>query len=201
MIAFFFLLSRPADKEEPSILPLIYAGFTRVRASCVKMGNAPKPKSSLVKFFWQRFVENPSISVCHNELLLLEHGEVRLQNQLSATKALYTATESCVDAIEITNEDHDIEVSQSESESESCLRVKVKAEVFGGSFLQYINPAHERLFGYSCDEVLGKDSQEIGRSEHNKSDLIDCMNGQLRKGKVSNASLSPAPCNDECLLD
>ena len=55
---------------------------------------------------------------------------------------------------------------------------------------QYVNPAYERLFGYSSEELLGKDTRELGKSENNKPDLHDCMNAQLRKGKVSDHFLS-----------
>eukprot|EP00914_Ancora_sagittata_P022508 GHVO01044722.1.p1 GENE.GHVO01044722.1~~GHVO01044722.1.p1 ORF type:complete len:419 (-),score=23.89 GHVO01044722.1:184-1440(-) len=122
-----------SDKEEASVLPLFYAGFTR------------------------RFSENSNVSVCQNELLLLDHGEVRLQRQLSAAMAFHTAAENCAEAIEITSDEHEI---------------------------QYVNPAHERLFGYSNDESIGKNSREIGRTEESKTDSTDCMNGQLRKGKM-----------------
>ncbi|ELU01080.1 hypothetical protein CAPTEDRAFT_201790 [Capitella teleta] len=121
-----------SDKEELSVIPFINAGFSR------------------------RFSENTNVSICQNELLLLEHGEVRLQRQLSAAMAFHAAAENCMEAIEITSDEHEI---------------------------QYVNPAHERLFGYSNDESMGRNSREIGRTEASKTDSSDCMNGQLRKGK------------------
>uniref|UniRef100_A0A3B4AX50 PDE8-like REC N-terminal domain-containing protein n=1 Tax=Periophthalmus magnuspinnatus TaxID=409849 RepID=A0A3B4AX50_9GOBI len=53
----------PPDQDEPSVLPLLCAGFSR------------------------RFVENSSVSACYNELLQLEHGEVRCQFKLRNGKA------------------------------------------------------------------------------------------------------------------
>ena len=50
---------------------------------------------------------------------------------------------------------------------------------------QYVNPAYERLTGYTMEEVAGKDSREL-KSERNKPELQDVINGQLKKGKVRN---------------
>jgi high affinity cAMP-specific and IBMX-insensitive 3',5'-cyclic phosphodiesterase 8 len=120
------------DKEEPSILPLLNAGFNR------------------------RFMENANVSVCLNEMLLLEHGEVKSRIQLHAAHALLTVVESSTDAIELTNEHHQ---------------------------LQYVNPAYERLFGYTCDELLGQDVREVLQSDKNKPDLQDTMMANLKKAK------------------
>ena len=49
---------------------------------------------------------------------------------------------------------------------------------------QYANPAYERLFGYTCDELLGKNVQELLYSDKDQADLQDTMYSQLRKGKV-----------------
>ena len=48
-----------------------------------------------------------------------------------------------------------------------------------------MNPAYERLTGYTMEEVAGKDSREL-KSERNKPELQDVINGQLKKGKVRN---------------
>uniref|UniRef100_A0A8D0HLK7 Phosphodiesterase n=1 Tax=Sphenodon punctatus TaxID=8508 RepID=A0A8D0HLK7_SPHPU len=79
-------ICRSADQEETSVLPLLHAGFNR------------------------RFVENSSIIACYNELIQLEHGEVRSQFKLRACNSVFTALEHCHEAIEITSEDHIIQV-------------------------------------------------------------------------------------------
>ena len=56
-------------------------------------------------------MENHSISVCQNELLSLEVGEVRTMVQLHATAALLTALDNTKDAVEITNENYEVQVS------------------------------------------------------------------------------------------
>ncbi|XP_055009528.1 high affinity cAMP-specific and IBMX-insensitive 3',5'-cyclic phosphodiesterase 8B isoform X9 [Boleophthalmus pectinirostris] len=76
----------PHDQDEPSVLPLLCAGFSR------------------------RFVENSSVSACYNELLQIEHGEVRCQFKLRACNSIFTALEQCQEAVEITSEDHIIQI-------------------------------------------------------------------------------------------
>ncbi|KAL5004048.1 hypothetical protein ScPMuIL_017504, partial [Solemya velum] len=117
------------DREEPSILPLLKAGFNK------------------------RYTENPNIGACLNELLSLEYTEVRSQLKLRACNALFTALDQVSDAVEIANEDNEI---------------------------QYVNPAYERLTGYSNEEVIGKDCNELQKNEKNLQESINC---QLKKGK------------------
>ncbi|EAX01970.1 phosphodiesterase 8A [Homo sapiens] len=76
---------RRVDREELSVMPFISAGFTR------------------------RYVENPNIMACYNELLQLEFGEVRSQLKLRACNSVFTALENSEDAIEITSEDRFIQ--------------------------------------------------------------------------------------------
>uniref|UniRef100_A0A5F8H6Q8 Phosphodiesterase n=1 Tax=Monodelphis domestica TaxID=13616 RepID=A0A5F8H6Q8_MONDO len=78
-------------------------------------------------FFFQRFMENSSITACYNELIQIEHGEVRSQFKLRACNSIFTALDHCHEAIEITSDDHVIQIhkihrdsgdkSQSESHS------------------------------------------------------------------------------------
>jgi hypothetical protein len=59
----------------------------------------------------QRFIENPSISVCLNELVSLEHGEVRDQAKLAATAACIKALELSTEAVQITSDQHVTQVA------------------------------------------------------------------------------------------
>lgn len=119
------------DKDEPSILPLLKAGFNR------------------------RYVENSNVGACMNELLQIEHGEFMYHQKLRTCHALFHALDGVSDGVEISNEDHEI---------------------------QYVNPAQERLTGYSSEELVGKDSREL-RGDKNKQDVQESINNQLKKGK------------------
>ncbi|KAK2818674.1 hypothetical protein Q5P01_024235 [Channa striata] len=123
---------KPPDQDEPSVLPLLCAGFSR------------------------RFVENSGVSACYNELVQIEHGEVRCQFKLRACHAVFTALEQCQEAVEITSEDH---------------------------IIQYVNPAFERMMGYHKGELIGKELTELPKSDKNRADLLDTINTCIKKGK------------------
>ncbi|KAM4709248.1 high affinity cAMP-specific and IBMX-insensitive 3',5'-cyclic phosphodiesterase 8B isoform 6-T6 [Discoglossus pictus] len=121
-----------SDQEEMSVLPLLNAGFNR------------------------RFMENSSMTACYNELIQIEHGEVRSQFKLRSCNSIFTALDQCQEAIEITSEDH---------------------------VIQYVNPAFERMMGYHKDELIGKELTELPKSDKNRADLLDTINTCIKKGK------------------
>ncbi|XP_002940920.1 high affinity cAMP-specific and IBMX-insensitive 3',5'-cyclic phosphodiesterase 8B isoform X1 [Xenopus tropicalis] len=121
-----------SDQEEMSVLPLLNVGFNR------------------------RFVENSSMIACYNELIQIEHGEVRSQFKLRSCNSIFTALDNCQEAIEITSEDH---------------------------IIQYVNPAFERMMGYHKEELIGKELTELPKSDKNRADLLDTINTCIKKGK------------------
>uniref|UniRef100_A0A672HL94 Phosphodiesterase n=1 Tax=Salarias fasciatus TaxID=181472 RepID=A0A672HL94_SALFA len=76
-----------------------------------RMIRATKPSENTVilAVLPQKFVENSSVSACYNELIQIEHGEVRCQFKLRACNSVFTALEHCQEAVEITSEDHIIQ--------------------------------------------------------------------------------------------
>ncbi|PKU37926.1 high affinity camp-specific and ibmx-insensitive 3 -cyclic phosphodiesterase 8b [Limosa lapponica baueri] len=104
----------------------------------------------------KQFMENSSITACYNELVQIEHGEVRSQFKLRACSAVFTALDHCQEAIEITSEDH---------------------------VIQYVNPAFERMMGYHKGELIGKELTELPKSDKNCADLLDTINTFIKKGK------------------
>ncbi|MEE6458527.1 hypothetical protein FKM82_000324 [Ascaphus truei] len=138
-----------SDQEEVSALPLLHAGFNR------------------------RFLENNSMTACYNELIQIEHGEVRSQFKLRSCNSMFTALDHCQEAIEITSEDH---------------------------VIQYVNPAFERMMGYHKEELIGKEMTELPKSDKNRADLLDSINMCIKKGKDMHHSHShlsvPITIND-----
>ena len=78
-------------------------------------------------WFLQQFIENANATVCQNELLCLQHGEVLAQSKLRAAQALLMAIENSNDAVEITDEAHEIQV---------CILVAVHKFPVWPSFFQ-----------------------------------------------------------------
>uniref|UniRef100_A0A8C0VCM2 Phosphodiesterase n=1 Tax=Cyanistes caeruleus TaxID=156563 RepID=A0A8C0VCM2_CYACU len=103
-----------------------------------------------------QFMENTSVTACYNELVQIEHGEVRSQFKLRACNAVFTALDHCQEAVEITSEDH---------------------------VIQYVNPAFERMMGYCKGELIGKELTELPKSDRNSADLLDNINTFIKKGK------------------
>uniref|UniRef100_A0A663EVV6 Phosphodiesterase n=1 Tax=Aquila chrysaetos chrysaetos TaxID=223781 RepID=A0A663EVV6_AQUCH len=116
---------------------------------------ATKPSEHTVILAVQ-FMENSSITACYNELVQIEHGEVRSQFKLRACNAVFTALDHCQEAIEITSEDH---------------------------VIQYVNPAFEQMMGYHKGELIGKELTELPKSDKNCADLLDTINTFIKKGK------------------
>lgn len=56
-------------------------------------------------------MESLNISMCMNELLTLEYGEVQSRLKLSACKAVFSALDNVSDAVEISSDDHEIQVA------------------------------------------------------------------------------------------
>ena len=65
----------------------------------------------------QRYVENSNVGSCLNELLCLEHCEVRSRLKMHAADALFTALDNVSEMVEITNADNEIEVRMKSMES------------------------------------------------------------------------------------
>jgi len=106
----------------------------------------------------RRIIEPSNVQECLNELICIEHSDHKHQVELRAAKALMTAVEATSEPIEITNQDSEVE---------------------------YVNPAHERLFGHSCEELYGKSNKnEECENDKHKAESIDSMTQQLRKGKT-----------------
>lgn len=105
--------------------------------------------------FTRRYIENPNIMACYNELLQLAFGEVRSQLKLRACNSVFTALEKSQEAVEITSEDH---------------------------IIQYANPAFETTMGYQSGELIGKELAQVPINEK-KGDLLDAINSCITIGK------------------
>ena len=95
---------------------------------------------------------------CYNELLSLEHGDVRQQLRLRSAVPLFTALELCNDAVEV---------------ADSAWNIL------------YINSAHERLFGYSAEDIVDKKSKDfVFNCSRNPPDLQKNIEKILDRGRL-----------------
>lgn len=53
------------------------------------------------------------------------------------------------------------------------------------SLFQYANKASEKLLGYDSKDLTGRNAQTLCRAESVKADIIESINMQVKKGKVS----------------
>uniref|UniRef100_A0A667X6M5 Phosphodiesterase n=1 Tax=Myripristis murdjan TaxID=586833 RepID=A0A667X6M5_9TELE len=147
------LIRATKPSENTVILAIVPQNFPLPSSSS---SSSPSSQHHCTLFVLQRFVENSSVSACYNELIQIEHGEVRCQFKLRACNSVFTALEHCQEAVEITSEDH---------------------------VIQYVNPAFERMMGYHKGELIGKELTELPKSDKNRADLLDTINTCIKKGK------------------
>lgn len=126
----------------------------------VKRNTADREDGSIMPFIRAGFnrwlLESCNLGFCLNELIQLEHNEIVMQLKMRSAQALFTALDNCRDGIIITSANHDV---------------------------QFLNRSSEKLLGFSADEIMGKSTQEIYKSESTKADIIESINMQLKKGK------------------
>ncbi|XP_078142866.1 high affinity cAMP-specific and IBMX-insensitive 3',5'-cyclic phosphodiesterase 8B isoform X5 [Centroberyx gerrardi] len=159
------------DQEEPSVLPLLCAGFSR------------------------RYVENSSVSACYNELIQIEHGEVRCQFKLRACNSVFTALEHCQEAVEITSEDHVIQEWQgiyyARKKSGDSIQQHVKITPVigqGGKIRHFV--AIKRPHSDNNKQVHKFNKEERCSGEHSQSECHTLRHRDRRKDSVDARSLS-----------
>uniref|UniRef100_A0A8C5A646 Phosphodiesterase n=1 Tax=Gadus morhua TaxID=8049 RepID=A0A8C5A646_GADMO len=140
-----------AQHHEVVVVDGRHARYFQAEVVC-QLIRATKPSENTV-IVAVRFVESSSVARCYNELLQMQHGEVRCHFKLRACNSAFTALEQCGEAVEISSEDH---------------------------IIQYVNPALERLMGYQQGELVGK---ELPKSDKNRAELLDTINNCINKGK------------------
>uniref|UniRef100_A0A3B4XJ23 Phosphodiesterase n=1 Tax=Seriola lalandi dorsalis TaxID=1841481 RepID=A0A3B4XJ23_SERLL len=160
---------KPPDQDEPSVLPLLCAGFSR------------------------RFVENSSVSACYNELIQIEHGEVRCQFKLRACNSVFTALEHCQEAVEITSEDHIIQEWQgiyyARKKSGDSIQQHVKITPVigqGGKIRHFV--AIKRPHIDNNNQVSHFEERCSG--EHSQSECHSLRHRDRRKDSIDARSLS-----------
>ncbi|XP_058398517.1 high affinity cAMP-specific and IBMX-insensitive 3',5'-cyclic phosphodiesterase 8A isoform X5 [Diceros bicornis minor] len=153
---------RRVDREESSVMPLIAAGFTR------------------------RYIENPSLMACYNELLQLEFGEVRSQLKLRFARKL--EVDGCPWACFVPHSwiFHSLAAALPQAGNSIFTALEKSQEAVEitseDHVIQYANPAFETTMGYQSGELIGKELAEVPINEK-KADLLDTINSCIKIGK------------------
>ncbi|KAF6041387.1 hypothetical protein EB796_000341 [Bugula neritina] len=146
----FLALTNKCDKDEPSVLPLLNAGFSR------------------------RLVENTNITSCYNELLSIDHSELeyRSHQQVQTSAAMYHALNHVSESIEITDSKFRTEFVNRLWEKQTGYSSK---EVIGTEFqdkLQVDNCNEEQTLVYHAKKNQIWEGQQSIRRKN--GDIIRC---------------------------
>ncbi|KAK8766315.1 hypothetical protein V5799_006903 [Amblyomma americanum] len=118
------------------------------------------------------FLESCSPGVCLNEMVQIEHNDLINLWKLMASEALFSALQSARDGIIVTGPKHEI---------------------------QFMNSAAERLVGYTVEEMLGMDAQELHRKDSLNADVAGSISTQLESGKEWKGTLFHKRKSGECV--
>lgn len=175
-----FVDARSKSAIDPVTLCRTLRGFRGSQFTCivavVKKGLADKEEAAvipLLKCGYNRwFTETCSLGVCLNEMIQIEHNDLISLWKLRASEALFSALHYTRDGVIVTGASHEI---------------------------QYMNRAAEKLVGYSVEEMLGVDAQELHRTDSLKTDVASNINMQLKKGKEWEGTLFHKRKSGECI--
>ncbi|KAH7966381.1 hypothetical protein HPB49_015714 [Dermacentor silvarum] len=175
-----FVDARSKSAIDPVALCRTLRGFRGSQFTCilavVKKGLADKEEAAvipLLKCGYNRwFTETCSLGVCLNEMIQIEHNDLINLWKLRASEALFSALHYARDGVIVTGASHEI---------------------------QYMNRAAEKLVGYSVEEMLGVDAQELHRTDSLKAEVAATICTQLKKGKEWEGTLFHKRKSGECI--
>ncbi|KAL1431264.1 hypothetical protein MTO96_014639 [Rhipicephalus appendiculatus] len=175
-----FVDARSKSTIDPVTLCRTLRGFRGSQFTCiiavVKKGLADKEEAAvipLLKCGYNRwFAETCSLGVCLNEMIQIEHNDLINLWKLRASEALFSALHYARDGVIVTGAAHEI---------------------------QYMNRAAEKLVGYSVEEMLGVDAQELHRTDSLKTEVATTICTQLKKGKEWEGTLFHKRKSGECI--
>ncbi|XP_042144853.1 high affinity cAMP-specific and IBMX-insensitive 3',5'-cyclic phosphodiesterase 8B [Ixodes scapularis] len=175
-----FIDARSKTCVDPIALCRTLRGFRGSQFSCivavVKKGLAEKEEAAIIPLlksgFNRWFTETCSFGVCLNEMIQIEHNDLINLWKLRASEALFSALHIARDGVIITGSGHEI---------------------------QFMNRAAEKLVGYSVEEMLGVNAQELHRTDSLKTDVVQTISTQLKKGKEWEGTLFHKRKSGECI--
>ncbi|XP_077512521.1 high affinity cAMP-specific and IBMX-insensitive 3',5'-cyclic phosphodiesterase 8B-like [Amblyomma americanum] len=175
-----FVDARGKSEIDPLSLCRTLRSFKGCEFSCivavVKKGLAEREEAAIIPLitsgYNRWFLESCSPGVCLNEMVQIEHNDLINLWKLMASEALFSALQSARDGIIVTGPKHEI---------------------------QFMNSAAERLVGYTVEEMLGMDAQELHRKDSLNADVAGSISTQLESGKEWKGTLFHKRKSGECV--
>ncbi|KAH6940420.1 hypothetical protein HPB50_027570 [Hyalomma asiaticum] len=158
-----FIDARSKNTIDPIVLCRTLGGYKWSQYCCivavVKKGLADREEAAIIPLlragYSRWMLETSSHIVCLNEIIQIEHNDLVHLWKLMTAEALFSALHYMRDGIIVTGPTHDI---------------------------QFMNRAAEKMVGYSVEEMLGEDAQELHRIDSLKEDVAANIGAQLEKG-------------------
>ncbi|XP_075536952.1 high affinity cAMP-specific and IBMX-insensitive 3',5'-cyclic phosphodiesterase 8B-like [Dermacentor variabilis] len=175
-----FIDARSKNTIDPILLCRTLCGYKWSQYSCivavVKKGLADRQEAAIVPLLragYKRWIlETCSPMVCLNEIIQIEHNDLMHLWKLMTSEALFSALHYVRDGVIVTGPTHEI---------------------------QFMNRAAEKLVGYSVEEMLGEDAQELHRTDSLKEDVAANISDQLDKGRAWEGTLFNRRKTGECV--
>ncbi|KAH7966959.1 hypothetical protein HPB49_020894 [Dermacentor silvarum] len=175
-----FIDARSKNTIDPILLCRTLGGYKWSQYSCivavVKKGLADKQEAAIVPLlragYTRWMLETASPIVCLNEIIQIEHNDLMHLWKLMTSEALFSALHYVRDGVIVTGPAHEI---------------------------QFMNRAAEKLVGYSVEEMLGEDAQELHRTDSLKEDVAANIIDQLDKGRAWEGTLFNRRKTGECV--
>ncbi|XP_065288142.1 high affinity cAMP-specific and IBMX-insensitive 3',5'-cyclic phosphodiesterase 8A-like isoform X2 [Dermacentor albipictus] len=206
-----FIDARSKNTIDPILLCRTLCGYKWSQYSCivavVKKGLADRQEAAIVPLLragYKRWMlETCSTMVCLNEIIQIEHNDLMHLWKLMTSEALFSALHYVRDGVIVTGPTHEIQLLQPSAGHQNS-RVETGAEgkltiAFPHVRVQFMNRAAEKLVGYSVEEMLGEDAQELHRTDSLKEDVAANISDQLEKGRAWEGTLFNRRKNGECV--
>ncbi|XP_049519008.1 high affinity cAMP-specific and IBMX-insensitive 3',5'-cyclic phosphodiesterase 8B [Dermacentor silvarum] len=173
-------VEREPNATEPAALCRMLRSFKGCEFSClvavVKKGLAEQEDAAIIPLlrsgYNRWFAESFSLGVCLNEMLQIEHNDLINLWKLMASETLFSALHSSRDSVIVTGSKHEI---------------------------LYMNCAAEKLVGFSVEEALGTDAQDLHHLALLRPDVAGNISTQLGKGKEWQGTLFHKRKGGECV--
>ncbi|CAG05260.1 unnamed protein product [Tetraodon nigroviridis] len=177
---------KPADQEEPSVLPLLCAGFSRVcgeqqRDGLLQRAHTDRTRRGALPVQTQVLPRQT-----HTTFVCKCRDTHKQQSVFFLSQGLQLSLH-CLGSLSRGRGDHQRGPRDTGGDPVNTERASASNKraigINSAAFFQYVNPAFEQMMGYHKGELIGKELTELPKSDRNRADLLDTINTCIKKGK------------------